>query len=111
MSITHERRSRAQNGNGIGTIMRSRWSDYLPSLLTVLVLGVGLVAQWSAQSARIDAHERRITTLEDNYVPKAVHEAKEKAVDEQNAETQRRLTQIEGKLDMLIQRDYIVKQK
>jgi hypothetical protein len=105
MSITQERRSRNEGG----LLLRNRWSDYLPSLLTVLVLGVGLVAQWSAQSARIDAHERRITAIEETYVPKAVHEAKEKASDEQNQETQRRLTQIEGKLDMLIQRDYIIK--
>ena len=91
--------------------MRSRFSDYLPSLITVIILGVGLVAQWSAQSARIDAHERRITTIEESYVPKAVHEAKEKATDEQYTETQRRLTQIENKLDTLIQRDYAVSVK
>lgn len=48
-----------------------------PSIIGVLVMAGGWIAQSAATRATLNDHERRLTTIEQNYVPRAEHVAKD----------------------------------
>ncbi len=71
----------------------------LPTLLAILVMAGGWVYNFATNAAVLREHERRLATIESNYVPKSVADEKEKAQADHDTDTRQRLDRIETKLD------------
>lgn len=83
----------------------------IPVILSTVIMASGLVADFAHNSALLAEHDRRITQIELNYVPRQEHDERDKLAVSQQAENSRRLDQIETKLDMILAQGRIIKTK
>lgn len=71
-------------------------------IMTILILSIGFVAQWVSTKDYLQNVDARVKVLEQTYVPKNVHDAKDAMREQQFTEMNRRLDGIDGKLDMML---------
>jgi hypothetical protein len=72
--------------------------------LSVLLVIAGVVATFSSVQTQLQNNTYRLNLLENNFVPRAEHEAKEAEHQKRETEWSQRLDRIESKLDELLVR-------
>ncbi len=75
----------------------------ISTLVTVAVLVGGWVVFFATQRAELNDHDRRIVWLEANIVPRPEHAAKDAVEQQKERLLDERLTNIEHRLDQLIE--------
>jgi hypothetical protein len=73
----------------------------IPTLVGVLVMAGGWVYNYATTQAQIHDLDKRITIVEQNYIPASVHVERDRLLAEKFEQINRRLDKIDEKLDDL----------